>query len=113
MKGELNEIEKRLVVSRVIETAVLVCMSTHIYSFGPDLYIQCTGGPIGMRFTASLAKGAFKYYISALGGGLTENADSADALRGGWGSQVKNADVILEQTCSKSVTTMSHVKLSQ
>ena len=46
-------------------------------------------------------------------GGLTENADSADALRGGWGSQVKNADVILEQTCSKSVTTMSYVKLSQ
>ena len=32
-------------------------------------------------------KGAFKYYISALGGvgGLTENADSADALRGGGG----------------------------
>ena len=57
-------------------------------------------------------KGVFKYYISALGGlgGLTENAD---ALREGRGSQVKNADVILEQTCSKSVTTMSYVKLSQ
>ena len=44
-------------------------------------------------------------------GGLTENADSADALKGG--SQVKNADVIPEQTCSKSVTTMNYVKLSQ
>ena len=44
-------------------------------------------------------------------GGLTENADSADALRGG--SRVKNDDVILEQTCSKSVTTISYVKLSQ
>ena len=39
-------------------------------------------------------------------GGLTENADGADALEGGWGSQVKNADVILEQT-------ISYVKLSQ
>ena len=46
-------------------------------------------------------------------GGLTENADSADALRGGGGgSQEKNADVILEQTCSKSVTTKSYMKLS-
>ena len=31
------------------------------------------------------------------GGGLTEIADAADALRGGGGSQVKIADVILEQ----------------
>ena len=46
-------------------------------------------------------------------GGLTENADGADALEGGWGSQVKNADVILEQTCAKGVTTMSYVKLNQ
>ena len=30
-------------------------------------------------------------------GGLTEIADAADALRGGWESQVKIADVILEQ----------------
>ena len=30
-------------------------------------------------------------------GGLTEIADAADALRGGGGSQVKIADVILEQ----------------
>ena len=33
------------------------------------------------------------------GGGLTENADAADASRGGWGSQVQIDDVILEHIC--------------
>ena len=65
MKRELNEYEIRLVVSRVIETAVLVCMSTHVYNFGPNLYIQCTGGPIGMRFTASLANIVMKQWDKA------------------------------------------------
>ena len=37
-------------------------MSTHVYSFGPDLYLQCTGGPIGMRFTASLANVVMKQW---------------------------------------------------
>ena len=32
-------------------------------------------------------------------GGLTENADAADAFRGGGGSQVKIDDVILEHIC--------------
>ena len=32
-------------------------------------------------------------------GGLTENADAADASRGGGGSQVKIDDVILEHIC--------------
>ena len=51
----------------------------------------------------SLCKGAFKYYIIALegGGGLTETADAADALRGDWGSRVKVDDVILEQIYQK------------
>ena len=46
-------------------------------------------------------KGAFKYYISALegDGGLTENADDADASRGE--SQFKIDDVILELICYK------------
>ena len=37
-------------------------------------------------------------------GGLTEIADAADALRGGGGSQVKIADVILEQIFLKIPT---------
>ena len=62
MKRELSENELRLVISRVVETAVLICMSTHVYRFGPNLYIQCTGGPIGMRFTASLASVIMKQW---------------------------------------------------
>ena len=62
MKHSLTEHEIRLVVARVVETAVIVCMNTHIYSFGPDLYLQCTGGPIGMRFTASLASIVMKQW---------------------------------------------------
>ena len=65
MKRDLSEREKRLVIARVVETAVLVCMSSHIYSFGPDLYIQCTGGPIGMRYTASLASVVMKQWDKA------------------------------------------------
>ena len=48
----------------------------------------------------SYNKGAFKYYISTLERvGLTENADAADAFRGGGGSQGKLDDVILEHIC--------------
>ena len=65
MKKELTDHEVRLVIARVIEVAILVCMSTHIYSFGPNLYLQCTGGPIGMRFTASLANLVMKEWDKA------------------------------------------------
>ena len=47
--------EKRKIISLVVEAAVVVCMSTHAYRFGEHLYLQQHGGPIGMRFTASLA----------------------------------------------------------
>ena len=57
-----------------------------------------------MRERGWLGKGPFKYYISALGGGgLTQIADVADALRGGWGVLDWNADVILEYVHSKMV----------
>ena len=48
--------------------------------------------------------GAFKYYISELGGlgGLTQIADVADALRSGWGVWDWNADVILEYVHSNN-----------
>ena len=52
---ELLECHKIKILGRVIETAVLVCMGTHTYSFGDKLFLQQEGGPIGMRFTASLA----------------------------------------------------------
>ena len=51
----MNNLEKKRIIGRVVETAVIVAMSTHLYSFGGDVYIQSSGGPIGMRSTASLA----------------------------------------------------------
>ena len=44
-------------------------------------------------------KGAFKYYISALEGDMTEIADTTDALREDGGSQVKIDDVMLQKIC--------------
>ena len=65
LKRTYNEIEVRKLMARVIETAVIVCMSTHVYSFSQNLYIQCTGGPIGVRFTASLANVVMKQWDKA------------------------------------------------
>ena len=47
---------------------------------------------IGIRELSSITSARWRGV-----GGLTEIADAADALRGGGGSQVKIADVILEQ----------------
>ena len=62
VKREMSEEEKRIIISRVIETAVVVCMNTHIYRFGNNLYLQQSGGPIGMRFTAALANIVMKMW---------------------------------------------------
>ena len=62
IKRDLTAGEKKQVLARVVETAVLVCMCTHVYSFNGHLYIQCKGGPIGMRFTASLASVVMKFW---------------------------------------------------
>ena len=62
LKRELTRREKKQVLARVVEAAVLICMSTHVYSFNGSLYVQCKGGPIGMRFTASLAGVVMKFW---------------------------------------------------
>ena len=51
-----------MIASRVLELATLVCMGTHAYSFCGHLYLQREGGPIGMRFTASLANLVMKMW---------------------------------------------------
>ena len=48
LRRELTTKEKKQVLARVVETAVLVCMGSHVYSFDGDIYIQCRGGPIGV-----------------------------------------------------------------
>ena len=62
---ELRDFQKVKVIARIVETAVMVCMSTHAYSFSDKLFLQQLGGPIGMRFTASLANLVMKMYDKA------------------------------------------------
>ena len=40
-----SESEKKLIVARVVEAAVIICMGTHVYSFCGDLFLQREGGP--------------------------------------------------------------------
>lgn len=51
----ISKVEKNKIVARTIEVAILVAMGLHLYSFGGQIYIQLSGGPIGLRFTACLA----------------------------------------------------------
>ena len=62
IRRELTEIEKRKVLSHIVEIAVVVMMSTHLYTFGGETFIQSSGGPIGMRATASLANVIMKVW---------------------------------------------------
>ena len=60
-----TEKEEKLLVARVLELAVLVCMGTYAYSFQGHLYLQREGGPIWMRFTVSLANLVMKMWDCA------------------------------------------------
>ena len=61
-----TRIQKKI-IARVLELAVLVTMGTHVYSFCGRLYLQESGGPIGLRFTASLANLIMKKFDKAWG----------------------------------------------
>ena len=41
-------------------------MSTHLYNFDGDIYIQLSGGPIGLRLTAALANLMMAYFDQTL-----------------------------------------------
>ena len=56
---------KKQIVARVLELLVLVTMGKHVYSFCGRLYLQESGGPIGLRFTASLANLIMKKFDKA------------------------------------------------
>ena len=45
-----------------MEAATIMAMSIHLYTFGGQTYIQSSGGPIGMRSTASLAAVVMKVW---------------------------------------------------
>ena len=52
----LMEVEKKLVLAKVMKTAVLAIFKTHTYSFGSNFYLQAKGGPIGLRSTCCVAR---------------------------------------------------------
>ena len=41
---DLMEVEKKLVLAKVMKTAVLAIFKTHTYSFGSKFYLQAKGG---------------------------------------------------------------------
>jgi hypothetical protein len=56
MENGLTKFEKRLVVAKVMKTAVLAIFKTHTYSFSQKFYLQAAGEPIGLRSTCCVAR---------------------------------------------------------
>ena len=52
----LTKKEKRLLVAKVMKTAVLAIFKTHTYSFNKKFFLQAKGGPIGLRSTCAVAR---------------------------------------------------------
>ena len=56
MGNGLTEQEKKLVMAKVMKTAVLAIFKTHTYSIAERFYLQQKGGPIGLRLTSCVAR---------------------------------------------------------
>ena len=64
-KKAIFNTEKKKILATVIEIAVNIVMSTHIYVSCGKYFIQVNGGPIGLRSTASLASIIMKLWDNA------------------------------------------------
>ena len=64
-RSELTETQKSIIEGRTIEVGILVAMSNHLYTFGGKVYLQSSGAPIGLRFTACLASALMKIWDTA------------------------------------------------
>ena len=53
---ELSDDEKRKVVAEVVAIGVRTMFSTHVYTFGGQVFHQVIGGPIGLRSTGAIAR---------------------------------------------------------
>ena len=62
---KIMEGEKRVIITRVAEAAVIVAMTTHLYSFNDKVLLQRRGGSIGSRVTVPLANIVTKIYDQA------------------------------------------------
>ena len=54
-KRDVHDFEKKRIVGAVLEILVNVVMSTHVYVFCGRYFLQKSGGPIGLRSTATIA----------------------------------------------------------
>ena len=63
---EIFENEKRGIIAAVVEIAVHVVFTTHVYTFCGKFFLQQSGGPIGLRSTASLAALVMKIWDTLL-----------------------------------------------
>ena len=52
----LTNIQKKLLLSRAVKTAVKTIFRHHVYQFDGVYYIQLAGGPIGLRLTSVVAQ---------------------------------------------------------
>ena len=53
---DLNDNQRRFILSKVIKIAVLRVFQNHVYSFNGQVYLQLAGGPIGLRLTSMVAR---------------------------------------------------------
>ena len=67
----LTEDEKRRILAAVVRVAVEILFSTHLYTFGGEVFLQQKGGPIGLRATCcnSPRKSRSKAQSTRAGGG--------------------------------------------
>merc|ERR1712090_120848 len=52
----LTPSQQRLVLSVVLEEAIITVMSNHVYRFGQEVFQQVEGGAIGSRLTGAVAR---------------------------------------------------------
>ena len=64
---ELTKLEKRMIVARVMYTAVMALFRKHTYTFGGKYYLQKQGGPIGLRSTCCIARIVMLWWDRQLG----------------------------------------------
>ena len=53
---ELTNLEKRKIVAKVMQLAVMAMFTTHLYQFAGKVYHQQLGCPIGLRGTGVIAR---------------------------------------------------------
>ena len=59
------KLKEKMIIAKVVEIAVNLAMSTHVYTFSGRYFLHCDGSPIGLRSTASLAALVIKLWDMA------------------------------------------------